>query len=63
MSRRREWRIPRSRECNHVLRLRVGMPTMREMRRCLLEVDRDHVSAILFVDRAFDHMRSLSVPV
>src|SRR6516225_3003217 len=47
----------RSRQRNHVLRLRVRMPIIRGMRRRFLEMDGNDVGTIRFIDRAFKHMR------
>src|SRR6266545_6560290 len=48
-----------SRQRNDVLRLRIIVPVERGVRRRLLEMDGDYIGAILFVDRAFEHMRRI----
>src|SRR6516162_4232038 len=49
--------LERSRQRDHELRLRVGVPIVGGMRRRFLEMDGNHVGAIAFIDRAFEHMR------
>ena len=52
----------RSRQRNHVLRLRGSVPTVRGVRGRFLEMDGDYISAIHLVDRAFKHMRCIIGP-
>src|SRR5262249_4356451 len=52
----------RSRQRNHVLRLRVRVPIIRGMRRRFLEMDGNYVGTIRFIDRAFKHMRCIIGP-
>src|ERR1700728_4677112 len=49
----------RSRQRNHVLRLWTIVPIGRGMRRRLLEVNGDHIVAILLVYRALKRMRRM----
>src|SRR5215469_4780883 len=49
--------LERSRQRDHELRLRVGVPIVGGMRRRFLEMDGNHLGAIVFIDRAFEHMR------
>src|SRR5262245_788104 len=49
--------LERARQRDHELRLGVRVPIIRGMRRRFLEMDGNHVGAIAFIDRAFEHMR------